>query len=60
MPRNIPPSEKYVKTKGVKDGTYTLWGWDRQCDLAYVRQYGQKGLNQRVLHPFLVLIPVFG
>ena len=60
MPRNIPPSEKYVKTKGEIDGTYTLWGWDRQCDLAYVRAIWQKGLNQKVLHSFLVLSPVFG
>ena len=29
IPRNLPPSEKYVKTEGSKDGIYTLWGWDR-------------------------------
>ena len=57
MPRSIPPSENYVKAKGDKDGTYTLWGWDRQSDLAYVQAIWQKGLNQRVsLFSCIILI----
>jgi hypothetical protein len=54
IPRNIPPSEKYVETKGNKDGTYTLWGWDRECDLAYVRAMWRKGISQEVTLPFCV------
>lgn len=46
--RKIPPSDRYVKTKGNVDGTYTLWGWDRQCDLAYVRAIWEAGTNQKV------------
>jgi hypothetical protein len=46
--RNLPPSEKYVKSKGAKDDTYTLWGWDRKCDLIYVQAIWELGLNQIV------------
>jgi hypothetical protein len=49
MPRNLPPSEKYVQAKGAKDGTYTLWGWDRQCDVAYVSAIWETGINYKVL-----------
>lgn len=48
IPRNLPPSESYVKNKGAKDGTYTLWGWDRQCDLSYVFAIWEMGMNKRV------------
>ena len=48
MPRNLPPSDKYVKSKGHTDGIYTLWGWDRQCDLAYANAIWQLGQNQKV------------
>ena len=48
IPRNLPPSEKYVKTEGSKDGIYTLWGWDRQCDLSYVSAIWEAGMNKRV------------
>jgi hypothetical protein len=48
IPRNLPPSEKYVKSKGAKDDTYTLWGWDRKCDLTYVQAIWELGLNQIV------------
>ena len=49
IPRHIPPSDKYVKTKGDVDGTYTVWGWDRQCDLAYVRAIWASGVNKKVV-----------
>jgi len=45
-PRNLPPSETYIK-KGDKDG-YTLWGWDRQSDTGFVKATWQLGLNLRV------------
>ena len=48
IPRNLPPSEKYVNAKGAKDGTYTLWGWDRQCDLSYVSAIWELGMTKRV------------
>lgn len=48
IPRNLPPSEQYVKTKGAKEGTYTLWGWDRQCDLSYVSAIWEVGMNKKV------------
>jgi len=49
IPRNLPPSEKYVKSIGAKDDTYTLWGWDRKCDLTYVQAIWELGLNQITL-----------
>jgi hypothetical protein len=48
IPRNLPPSEEYVKKKGAKDGIYTIWGWDRQCDLSYVSAIWEMGINKKV------------
>lgn len=47
MPRNLPPSEKPVKGKSGTEGMYSSWGWDRLCDIAYVRAIWQSGINQR-------------
>lgn len=48
IPRNLPPSEKYIKKEGAKDGIYTLWGWDRQCDLSYVSAIWEVGMDNKV------------
>jgi hypothetical protein len=48
MTRLMPPSNKYVETKDDVDGTYTKWGWDRDCDTAYARAVWELGVNQRV------------
>jgi len=48
MTRQLPPSNKYVETKDTVDGTYTKWGWDRECDTAYTRAVWELGINQRV------------
>ena len=50
MPRKLPPSDDYIKTEGHVDHTYTLWGWDRICDRAYVLAIWQLGKNQEVLN----------
>ena len=47
MSRNLPPGDKYVKSKGYTDGIYTLWGWDRKCDLAYVHAIWELGQNRK-------------
>ena len=51
MPRNMPPTEKYKNNKQDKPGEYSSWGWDRQCDLAYVQAIWELGMNQKV-NPF--------
>jgi len=50
IPRNLPPSNKYIPSKGSVDNTYTLWGWDRKCDEAYVSALWELGVNHRVSH----------
>jgi hypothetical protein len=55
MPRNLPPSEKPVKNKSNSKGTYSPWGWDRLCDVAYVRAIWQSGVNLRVCHELFAI-----
>jgi hypothetical protein len=55
MQRNLPPSEKYIESKKSVDNTYTLWGWDRRCDEAYVTALWQMGLNQKVPSIYMLM-----
>jgi hypothetical protein len=48
IPRNLPPSNKYIGGKDGKDGAYTLWKWDRKCDATYACAIWELGMNQKV------------
>jgi hypothetical protein len=48
IPRKMPPRGNYKKTKEDTSSEYTSWGWDRQCDLAYVQAIWELGMNRKV------------